>query len=774
MNFASLYRASFYLMLFFATLTMSADVTDNRFAFLFPVGVACAGALAFLTVDRNAKLSLSRPSANALGLASIGLVFLEYTLDPSQLLMALAHFLVYLQLIKIFLVKTPQDDWFLFLLGLMQVLVGAVISQSDRLGMILFIWAFLSLWVLALFSLHRDALRHGATTLLNSSVQEPEGVAGVVLRPLPVKNEPGDASEDEAKDPYPGLLDFPFVFSALRVLLLTLALGGVIFLAMPRSGQAGRATRGSEPMAKHLTGFDEEVQLGQLGEILENDSVVMSVELEDQNGAPYLPTEELLWRGVTMANYEKGRWHRQDRANGYLPKYSDSELEQRPFVRQIIKLESNDSPVLFGLRPVLKATANQRQEPELNAIDGTFSRPDSRGGTFDYELYSDLPAKPLQYGEEPPSPERLAAYRRMPEDLKTRFSAIAKPLLENIPESDIEARARALEKYFANSGEFTYTLRMSTVDPSLDPVEDFLINRKEGHCEYYASALTLLLRSVNIPARMVNGFKGGDWNALTKVMNVRQKFAHSWVEVYLGDRNVNSSTLPIWLTLDPTPGLERRESIAKVGGINSNFRQITDLIRYIWVFFVVGYNADRQSRLVYEPIQELVASAKSGFAMMGDTIRPALANLLHFKNFGQFISIRGFIVSFVALLLLAGIIHLLRQLVLRLLRWYRGPNVDSDTFGAGVVFYRRLMTMLADLGLERPPAETQSEFARRASLLLSRQGSNTEVVSEVPRLVVDAFYRVRFGNLTLSQEALDELEARLDALEASLRASRSS
>ena len=75
---------------------------------------------------------------------------------------------------------------------------------------------------------------------------------------------------------------------------------------------------------------------------------------------------------------------------------------------------------------------------------------------------------------------------------------------------------------------------MNVIDPQLDPVEDFLVKRKKGHCEYFASALALLLRSIDIPARMVNGFKGGDWNNLTQSMNVRQKHAHSWVEAYVG------------------------------------------------------------------------------------------------------------------------------------------------------------------------------------------------------------------------------------------------
>ena len=71
---------------------------------------------------------------------------------------------------------------------------------------------------------------------------------------------------------------------------------------------------------------------------------------------------------------------------------------------------------------------------------------------------------------------------------------IAAPLVEDVQAEEPEstsARARALEAYLRESGQFGYTLQMNVVDPSLDPVEDFLVNRKEGHCEYFASALAL-------------------------------------------------------------------------------------------------------------------------------------------------------------------------------------------------------------------------------------------------------------------------------------------
>src|SRR4051812_34914782 len=140
MNFYGLYRLSFYFMLTLATLTISVDATDNPIAMLYPPVVAVVGVLAFLTVDRNPRLGLSRSLANVLALACVSLSYLEWKYDPDTLLLlALTHWLVYLQLIKMFLPKTVEDDWFLFLLGLTQVLAGVVMSQSDIVGAVLFL-----------------------------------------------------------------------------------------------------------------------------------------------------------------------------------------------------------------------------------------------------------------------------------------------------------------------------------------------------------------------------------------------------------------------------------------------------------------------------------------------------------------------------------------------------------------------------------------------------------------------------------------------------------
>ena len=211
-------------------------------------------------------------------------LYFEYRLDDTQLIRALGHWLVYLQLIKYFLPKTPRDDWFLFLLGLMQVLIGSVVSQSDRIGLWLFVWAMLAIWVLGQFFLQREALpvpgRRGRPG------PRSDGPAAEARRPvrraagpaLCLRDGPRAGDDPGARGP-----DLPD----------------------PARDRRARPDRSPAPRwPRHLTGFDEEVALGQFGEILENDSVVMTVEFTDGDGKTIGPPAEPLWRGVTLVRYE--------------------------------------------------------------------------------------------------------------------------------------------------------------------------------------------------------------------------------------------------------------------------------------------------------------------------------------------------------------------------------------------------------------------------------------------------------------------------------------
>ncbi len=748
MNSYYVYRASFYLMMTVATTALSADSTDDRGGWLLPPVVAAAGVLAFLTVDRKPSWALPQGLAKVLAVGTLGLLYLEYSMDETQAIRCLGHWLISLQLIKYFLPKTAEDDWALFLVGLMQVLIGAVINVGDQVGIWLFVWAVLAVWVLGQFFLQREARRFLPGSSTPSKKREP-------LAPL-------------RRDPYRGLFDWPYFSAMVRVLAMTLALGFLFFLLLPRQTGAARSRAGSS-MSKHLTGFDEEVALGQLGEILENDTPVMTIEFSDESKAPISPPAEPLWRGVTLNNYDSGRWRRQtNRSLRTFPTFRVNSPNRRGVIRQVVKLEPNDSSTLFGIRPFLEVNSGQRLPPSLNPIDGTAFRQDVRGA-YDYEVISDADPDAPQNGEEVPSPRRIQeVLLAISPELKERLKQIALPLVEGLPSEGVEGareRGRALEAYLHDPQIFAYSLEMRAVDSSLDPVEDFLVNRKEGHCEYFASALALLLRSIDVPSRLVNGFKGGDWNNITQSMTVRQKHAHSWVEAYGGQ---NGRGQPIWIMFDPTPGNEREKSIAQVGGLASNFRTASDLLRYIWVFYIQGYDSNRQSKLLYTPLGFLASQVRIGALILWKRTSETVAKLFHFHNIQALVSFKGFVVSFLVLSLSAASVKLLGRVFRKAVGWWRGASADDPGATAGILFYRRLAQLLAEYELERSPAETQHEFAHRAFRFLSGQGTGTQDVAELPQKIVDAFYQVRFGHQDLSPETLDELERSLDVLQTKL------
>ena len=741
MTFRSLYRISMYVMLFLATLCVSLDASsENPLAVLYPPAVALAGVVAFLTVDRRPALGLTRELANMLAFVSVVLAYIEYWQDENLMVMAFAHFFVYLQLIKMLLPKTIEDDWYLVGLGLIQVLIGSFVARGEQIGLVLLAWAITTLWTLGLFYLRRRADRQ---------VSSQDRSITPAINPL---------------DPYPALVDLPFLASTAKMAATTLVLGGLIFLVLPRwsSVRGGPRSLGT---VRHLTGFSDEVKLGQIGEILESENVVLSAELYDQDGRRIEPDGEQLWRGVAMTTYRDGRWSRLEPHDVELALLDPIRPEwPAKRIHQHIKLEPSDSSVLFAIRPLL---AGEGHNLVMNQWDGMIYRGRyNPSASYEYDIISANDGSLIQPGEASPSPIELKdTLIDVPEPLKTRLWPIVEPIVADIPRERVQERSERLLAYLRDSGDFSYTLKMEVVDSSLDPVEDFLINRKSGHCEYYASALTLMLRSIGIPARMVNGFKGGDWNDLGRVMTVRQKHAHSWVEVLIDGGPFGR---PIWMTLDPTPVQERDESVAKVGGFATNLLPLSDFVRYIWVFYVAGFNAERQQRSIYEPIGRLWTDAKQGFAIMWGVAKDGIVWLLHFRTASEFFSIRGFFVSVIALLALSALGWIGVKMYSRFqMRFGRAGREMLDP--TGMAAYRRLMEILAGDGLQRPHTETSREFAVRASEALRHRGDEVARVADVPRLVVDAFYRLRFGNLPPAAETLALLESRLDALEASLR-----
>ena len=242
-------------------------------------------------------------------------------------------------------------------------------------------------------------------------------------------------------------------------------------------------------------------------------------------------------------------------------------------------------------------------------------------------------------------------------------------------------------------------------------------------------------------------------------MNVRQKHAHSWVEAYHRRRTPDKA--PIWITLDPTPAIGAQESIAQVGGIAGNFRPLTDLIRHIWVFYIVGFDGERQNRLLYAPMRTMIAGGAGSVHQPGRVAQEMVHAAVSLSETSALSS--AFADSSSRFFVLdpgggpgepgvpAGPALALDGSAAHRSTRPRSRRVFSSTGGSS--------RLLAAYDLKRTPAETQSEFAHRAHKFLTGQGRSRRPVADVPQQVVDAFYRVRFGHLELEPGSLEELDA---------------
>jgi hypothetical protein len=157
-------------------------------------------------------------------------------------------------------------------------------------------------------------------------------------------------------------------------------------------------------------------------------------------------------------------------------------------------------------------------------------------------------------------------------------------------QTDPEKQAVRIETYL--STKFTYVADPSRLGRASMSVDDFLLRERRGHCEYFAAGMVALLSSLNVPARIVGGFYGGQLNPLTGYMIVRRQDAHAWVEVWTGDS---------WRTFDPTP-VSLRPGNAQNGLLRGYASAIGDSITYFWDRYILTYGLGDQIALAVEVI----------------------------------------------------------------------------------------------------------------------------------------------------------------------------
>jgi transglutaminase-like putative cysteine protease len=314
-------------------------------------------------------------------------------------------------------------------------------------------------------------------------------------------------------------------------LLLGLAVLSVLaFLALPR--HPGRAAQVPVPTHR-LVGYAEQVHLGELAGALSDPTPLFRVRITDPYGRDV--PGPFHFRGVVLDHFDGHTWSALAPAGAppVSTDHADSPVEQR------FRFEPTAPPILVGV-PRLEAISVPPEDLDL-APSGTLMHRDGPR-VHGYTAWSRLDSwDPIAPGAAPPPAEAPPeGYTQVPTGLHPDIVAIAQEATQGV--SDPAERARILLDLLAT--EHSYEHHPS--EPLGDrPLEAFLLEGRPGHCELFATSLALMLRSVDIPSRVVNGFFGGEYNPVGRYWLVRHADAHAWVEAWLPGRG--------WVSLDPTP-----------------------------------------------------------------------------------------------------------------------------------------------------------------------------------------------------------------------------
>ena len=378
---------------------------------------------------------------------------------------------------------------------------------------------------------------------------------------------------------------------------VALMISGLVFLAFPRFVR-GWASRG-EVLATSIAGFADQVSIGEHGSrIYPNPEIVLRVEFPD--GTP----EDLFglhWRGRSYDRFDGVRW---SRSNRLLPSIGPARWYEAwggGRVRQQIYSAPLDVAVLFALHPMLEVRSdNPRIEPLFdNAGDHIYWG----SGAPSYQALSvaDRPAPAaLREAGSGFSPAR-SYYTQLP-PLPERVGNLADSLTQGLDNN--YDKVTAINDFFHTEFDYTLELPRSAQEATLDY---FLFERGEGHCEYFSTAMVVLLRSLGLHAREVNGFLGGQWNDFGQYLAVTQNEAHSWVEVWFPGYG--------WVQFDPTP-TGAGTSAAVMSWLWPG-RFLFDGLQHRWNKWVLDYNLESQSGL-YQRISELLRGQPRGSQISPD------------------------------------------------------------------------------------------------------------------------------------------------------------
>ena len=627
----------------------------------------------------------------------------------------LARLILTLSGIKLLQHKSDRDWMFLYIMAFFQVLLAAGMSISALYFAAFLAFFFCIVGTVIVFEMRKT--RRAVAERIGTEKMGEAGFAGSWIGRIPA--------------------------TAFVLIFFIVALAGPMFFMLPRVGGAGIGADTNGPSAK--SGFSDRVQLGGIGKIQQNDAVVMRVRLEGND-----ISGNLRWRGMAHDTFDGQAWSR-SRPQAREPKSrGDRDIIQVDYATgreslllQTVYLEPLDTPVLFAAP---RAVGVQGNFPLLvkDLYGGlSFQRTGERST---YRVLSDtsLPAERDLRHDNSSYPVQFGNYLQVPDDLDPRIAELAENVTKGY-RTRFDA-ALAVENHLQT--QYGYTLELKSGGP--DPLADFLFNVREGHCEYFATAMVMMLRTQGIAARLVTGFQQGDYNETADVFVVRQRHAHAWVEVYFPGEEA-------WVPFDPTPAAGQ-DLTATPTGIAGQVSKYMEALEMLWIQYFVAFD-NQEQRSMFTSVKKSFTDFQSNAGSYADALRTLFAEWWKDVRGDNGFEMRAAAVGYGVALAAGSIVGFLMLMWLwRRLRkasfWSRLAGRFSPMPKATIVdFYEQMLRLLAERGLVRASHQTPMEFAHSIAI--------PEVVG-----ITNKYNAVRFGKRDLSARDRDEIANWLETFKA--------
>ncbi len=496
-----------------------------------------------------------------LQLAFLAWLGVQWVLMGAHVLTLFASLLMFVQIHRLLTRRGTRDDLYSSFIAFGQLLLASVLTVDVMYFVVFmaFVFAVVQVLLLSRMALAAEEDWRAATGLRDVPV--PASAYGSLDRLVRVSSIVGTSA----------------LAAGIQVGTL------VLFFVLPRT-QA--AVLGGILPPLHVSGFSDRVRLGAVGTMQLSRDPVMRVKVSTADGEPFPGVASLYWHGLALDRFDGAGWELSDARRTTLAQLGGRQGRAPPqhrswSLKQEITLEPLDSAVLFHV-PDAAGIYGDFSTLEAVETDG-FYLPGQRSRR-DYTVYSEPRAADLErLREQEPrrAPDHLLTpYTQLPTDLSPRIGELAREWGEG-GASTLDT-VLLLQDHLRSS--FVYSLDQ---EPSRypDPLLAFLDDVQEGHCEYFASGLAVMLRTMGVPARIVNGFAGAEWNPVGEYWVVRQLHAHSWVEVWFPDDG--------WIIFDPTPTGQTGASQARLS-MAGQLRAWADFGRVTWGDIMLDYGLDTQ------------------------------------------------------------------------------------------------------------------------------------------------------------------------------------